>query len=414
MAQLPPDQAAIDEPAIHPLQGVRVLDLSRVLAGPWCTMTLGDLGADIVKVEHPEGGDDTRGWAPPSIGGESAYFICANRNKRSVAVDISRPEGQEIIRRLALDSDVLVENFRAGALGRYGLDYERIRELNPRIIYCSISGYGRSSPMADRPGYDFVIQAEGGLMSITGEVDGPPMKVGVAVADLFSGMNATQAILAALIARGRTGRGQHIDIALIDGQIAMLANVASACLVSGKRPGRYGNAHATTVPYQIFETSDADIALAIGNDRQFAILCRAVLGLPELVEDERFRTNSARVRNRGELLPVLQARFKEGRRASWLQKLLAAGLPAGSVRGVDEALAAPEVAARGMVEEIDHPTAGRIRLIGSPLKLSDTPIRKPSAPPLLGQHTREILRGRLDYSDEVLEALEEAGIIAPS
>lgn len=281
-----------------PLAGRRVLDLSRVLAGPWCTMGLADLGAEVIKVEHPKGGDDTRHWGPPYVGGEAAYYLCANRNKQSLALDISTPQGQAIVRDLAMRSDVVVENYKLGGLDKYGLDYASLAAINPAIVYCSISGYGRASPIAERPGYDYVIQAEAGLMSVTGEVDGQPMKVGVAVADLFTGMAATQAILAALIARDRDGVGQHIDMALYDCQLAMMANVASAYLTTGVDPKRYGNGHPTVVPYQVFDTADGRVVIAVGNDRQFAYLCTDLLDRPDMPADPRFGTNGARVANR--------------------------------------------------------------------------------------------------------------------
>ncbi|CAN5462335.1 CaiB/BaiF CoA-transferase family protein [soil metagenome] len=394
------------------LQGIRVLDLSRVLAGPWCTMTLADLGADVVKIEHPVSGDDTRGWGPPyAPGHQSAYYLCTNRNKRSVAIDITRAEGQSMLRDLAAQSDVLVENFRFGGLARYGLDYEQLKLINPRLIYCSISGYGRASPMADRAGYDYVVQAEGGLMAITGETEGEPMKVGVAVADLFTGGNATQAILAALIARGRTGVGQHIDMALFDSQLAMLANVASAYLVGGKEPARHGNGHATVVPYQVFVTADSPIVLACGNDRQFKLLCEQVIDAPALAEDPRFAKNSARVTNRLELIPTLAAIFAAQPAKTWLQRLDALGIPAARVRSVGQALESPEASARSMVVEVDHPTAGRVRLVASPLKLSATPVREAVAPPLLGQHTADVLQELLGLDAAAVAQLAECGVV---
>lgn len=375
-----------------PLSGVRILDLSRVLAGPWCTMTLGDLGADVIKIENPVGGDDTRGWGPTFIEGESAYYLCTNRNKRSVALDLSKHEGQEIIRKLAAQCDVVVENFRAGALRRYGLDYESLSCGRPDLIYCSISGYGRTSPMADRAGYDYVVQAEGGLMSITGEPDGEPMKVGVAVADLFTGMYAVQAILAALVARRNDGQGQLIDLALFDCQLAMLANVGSAYLVSGEDPIRYGNAHASVVPYQIFPTKDSEIVLAVGNDRQFHILCDQVLDRPEIAANARFATNRARLENRQALIQVLGEVLRTRNAAYWLERLSSTGIPTGCVRSVRAALESAEAVARDMVVTVQHPKAGALRLVASPLRLSGTPVRTPVAPPMLGEHTDEVLR----------------------
>lgn len=394
-----------------PLAGRRVLDLSRVLAGPWCTMVLADLGADVTKVEHPRGGDDTRHWGPPYKGGESAYFICANRNKRSIAVDISTSEGQRIVRELAAQADVLVENYKLGGLEKFGLDYASIAGINPRIIYCSISGYGRESPIAERPGYDYVIQAEGGLMSVTGPVDGDPMKVGVAVADLFTGMAAAQAILAALIAVDRDGVGQQIDMALYDCQLAMLANVGSAALVSGSEPRRYGNGHPTVVPYQLFDTSDGQVVVAVGNDAQFAAFATRLLGRPDLAADDRFTKNSARVANRDALLAELIPLIRKKPTAWWLDGLRAVGVPTGAVRQVGEALAAPETAARNMVATVDHPSAGPVGLVASPLKLERTPVATPTAPPLLGQHSRAVLT-EMGHDDAAIDALFAEGVIA--
>lgn len=375
-------------PALH---GVRILDLSRVLAGPWCTMTLGDLGADVIKIENPKGGDDTRGWGPTYLEGESAYYLSANRNKRSVAVDLASADGQRIIRELALQSDVVVENFKTGALDRYGLDYESLRKIKPDLIYCSISGYGRTSPLADRAGYDYVVQAEAGLMSITGEPDGEPMKAGVAVADLFTGMYAVQAILAAIIARRNDGQGQLIDLALFDCQLAMLANVGSAYLVSGKEPLRFGNAHASVVPYQVLPTRDSEIVLAVGNDRQFKLLCDEVLEMPELAADARYATNHARIENRDTLIPILKDALRTRDAADWQQRLASTGIPTGTVRTVGMALQSPEAVARGMVSTVPHPKAGSLKMVASPIRMTGTPVRTPMAPPLLGQHTDEVL-----------------------
>jgi crotonobetainyl-CoA:carnitine CoA-transferase CaiB-like acyl-CoA transferase len=374
------------------LHGIRILDLSRVLAGPWCTMTLGDLGADVIKIENPNGGDDTRGWGPTFVEGESAYFLCTNRNKRSVAVDLAGHDGQQTIRELAAQCDVVVENFKTGALARYGLDYESLRKVKPDLIYCSISGYGRSSPLADRAGYDYVVQAEAGLMSITGEADGEPMKVGVAVADLFTGMYAVQAILAAIIARNNDGQGQLIDLALFDCQLAMLANVASAALVSGEAPQRFGNAHASVVPYQVLPTRDTEIVIAVGNDRQFKLLCDEVLERPEIAADPRYTTNRARLENRDTLIALLKELLRSRDAADWQRRLASTGIPTGTVRTVGAALASPEAQARDMVTTVRHPTVGPLRLVSSPIRMSGTPVRVPSPPPLLGQHTQEVLR----------------------
>ena len=376
---------------MHPLDGIRVLDLSRVLAGPWCTQTLADLGAEVWKIEEPTRGDDTRGWRPPEIGGESTYFLCCNRSKKSVAIDLRSEAGRETVKALAAQADVLVENYRLGALDRMGLGAEALCALNPRLIYCSVSGYGRTGPRAAEAGYDFVLQAESGLMAITGEPDGAPMKLGVAISDIVTGMNATQAILAALIARERTGRGQVLDIALFDSALALLANVGSGHLATGHAPGRLGNAHATVVPYQLFDTSDGVLALAIGNDSQFRTLCLRVIDRPDLADDPRFLTNRDRNLHREVLVPALAAVFAAAPTDHWIARLRAEGVPGGKVRSVPEALAAPEVAARGMVVEVADAVHGRLRLLGSPLKFSDTPVRAPVAPPRLGEHTEAVL-----------------------
>ncbi|PVA09810.1 CoA transferase [Pelagivirga sediminicola] len=374
------------------LTGIRVLDLSRVLAGPSCTQTLADLGAEVWKIENPAAGDDTRGWMPPELDGESTYFMCCNRSKKSVAIDLKSPEGQQTLRRLAAKADVLVENFRSGALAAFGLDPETLAKVNPRLIYCSVSGYGRSGPRADEGGYDFTIQAESGLMAITGQPDGAPMKLGVAISDLVTGMNAVQAILAAIIARERTGRGQHLDIALFDSAVALLANVASGYLQTGRQSPRYGNAHATVVPYQLFGTADGTLALACGNDGQFRALCKDVLGLPDLPDDPRYTRNRERVNNRDTLIPILEAAFQTRDTADWLTDLKAAKVPGGKVRTVSEVFTSPDVIERGMIAEVPDAQHGTLRLVQSPLRFSDTPVRAPVAPPRLGEHTDEVLR----------------------
>jgi crotonobetainyl-CoA:carnitine CoA-transferase CaiB-like acyl-CoA transferase len=373
------------------LTGIRVLDLSRVLAGPSCTQTLADLGAEVWKIENPVSGDDTRGWMPPELNGESTYFMCCNRSKKSVAIDLKSPDGQETLRALAAEADVLVENFRLGALEKFGLDPATLADVNPRLIYCSISGYGRTGPRADEGGYDFTIQAESGLMAITGEPEGNPMKLGVAISDLVTGMNAVQAILAALIARDRTGRGQHLDIALFDSAVALLANVATGYLQTGNQSPRYGNAHATVVPYQLFETADGTLALACGNDGQFRALCRDVLERPDLAEDPRYIRNRDRVNNRETLIPALQEAFQRRSTEDWLNDLKTAKVPGGKVRSVSEVLTAPDVLSRGIVTEVPDTVHGTLRLLSSPLRFSDTPVRAPTAPPRLGTHTHEVL-----------------------
>lgn len=375
---------------MQPLQGIRVLDLSRVLAGPYCTMVLGDLGADVIKVESPEG-DETRGWGPPFAAGESAYYLCVNRNKRSIVVDFKTDEGRAILHELIKQSDVLVENFRPGTLARFSLDFASASPINPNLIYCSITGFGHSGALRDKPGYDFMIQAMGGLMSFTGEPDGEPMKVGVAVADLFAGQNAVIAILAALQARTFTGKGQHLDISLFDSQLAMLANVASNYLISGNLPKRYGNAHANIVPYQSFQASDAWIIVAVGNDKQFEKLC-GVIGKWELVHDPRFTLNSGRVQHRSELLAILKPAFMQRTASEWLSLLDNAGIPCGPINTLDKVFAEPQVDAREMLIHMQHSEIEDLKLVGSALKFSDTPVEYKLPPPKLGEHTRDILK----------------------
>jgi formyl-CoA transferase len=393
---------------MQPLQNIRVLDLSRVLAGPYCTMVLGDLGAEVIKVEPPEG-DETRGWGPPFAEGESAYYLCVNRNKRSMVVNLKTDEGREILRELAMQSDVLVENFRPGTLKKFGLDFETLHELNPRLIYCSISGFGQTGPLRDMPGYDFMIQAMGGIMSVTGEPDGEPMKVGVAVADLFAGQNAVISILAALQARTFTGEGQYIDIALFDSELGWLANVASNFLISGKNPKRYGNAHANIVPYQSFQASDGWFVVAVGNDKQFEAFCK-VIGKPELSADERFSTNSARVQNREILIPLLKPIFMQKTVSEWLA-LIGDQFPCGPINNFDQVFSMPHVKEREMLVQMEHPTIGALPLVGSPLKMGGTPVSYRLPPPLMGQHTKDILRESLGYSDEKVMALAKGGCI---
>ena len=377
---------------MQPLNGIRVLDLSRVLAGPYCTMVLGDLGADVIKVESPQG-DETRAWGPPFAGearGESAYYLCVNRNKRSIVVDFKTAEGRDILGRLIQQSDILVENFRPGSLARFSLDFESASALNPNLIYCSITGFGQTGPLRDKPGYDFMIQAMGGLMSFTGEPDGEPMKVGVAVADLFAGQNAVIAILAALQARTQTGKGQHIDISLFDSQLGMLANVASNYLVSGNLPKRYGNAHANIVPYQSFQASDGWFVVAVGNDAQFAKMCE-VIGNLELVNDSRFMTNASRVQNRDELISLLKPVFVTKTVNEWLS-LIGDEFPCGPINNFEQVFATPQVGAREMLVHVEHPTIGDLSLVGSPLKFSDTPVEYKLPPPRLGEHTEDVLK----------------------
>jgi formyl-CoA transferase len=395
------------------LKDVRVLDLTRALAGPYCTMMLGDLGADVIKVERPGRGDDSRGWGPPFVGqpygpypGESAYFIAANRNKRSVTANLKSPQGQEVVRRLAGVSDVVVENFRTGALDEMGLGYDDLHSLYPGLIYCSISGYGRTGPHADRPGYDFIVQAEGGLMGITGPEEGPPSRVGVPIVDITAGMFAAAGILAALHARAVTGEGQLVDVSLLDAQVALLANVASNYLVGGTEPRRLGNAHPNIAPYEAFQARDRWFALAAANQRQWTTLCDAI-ARPDLRQDPRFATNGDRVANRPALVETLNETFATRDADDWLADLAEAGLPCGPINTVPDVFSHPQAQARGLALETEHPTAGPIRLTGFPYKLSHTPagVRRP--PPRLGEHTEEVLMELLDYSAGDVTALRE-------
>lgn len=393
---------------MQPLQNIRVLDLSRVLAGPYCTMVLGDLGAEVIKVEPPEG-DETRGWGPPFAGGESAYYLCVNRNKRGMVVNLKTDEGREILRELAMQSDVLVENFRPGTLKKFGLDFETLHDLNPGLVYCSISSFGQTGSLRDKPGYDFMIQAMGGIMSVTGEPDGEPMKVGVAVADLFAGQNAVIAILSALQVRTFTGEGQYIDIALFDSQLGWLANVASNFLISGKNPKRYGNAHANIVPYQSFQASDGWLVVAVGNDKQFEAFCN-VIGMPDLSVDPKFQTNKLRVENREALITILKPIFMQKTVSEWLA-LIGDQFPCGPINTFDQVFSMPHVKEREMLVQMDHPTIGALPLVSSPLKMGGTPVSYRLPPPLMGQHTKDILCEVLGYSEEKVSALTESGCI---
>jgi crotonobetainyl-CoA:carnitine CoA-transferase CaiB-like acyl-CoA transferase len=411
---------------MNALDGIRVLDLSRVLAGPWCTQTLADLGADVIKIERPGTGDDTRGWGPPFLKDragadthEAAYYLGTNRNKRSVTCDIAQPEGQALIRELAQHCHVFVENFKVGDMARYGLDYASLQALNPKLVYCSVTGFGQTGPYRERAGYDYAIQGMGGLMSITGERDdlgGGPQKVGVAVADLFTGMYATVGILAALRHAERTGQGQHLDMALLDTQVAMLANLGANYLVSGKVPGRAGNAHMNIVPYQVFEVAPAadgskdHIILAVGNDGQYAKFCQ-VAGRPELATDPRFAKNQDRVRNRAVLVPMLEEVMKTRGKAAWLGALEAAKVPCGAINNIGEVFADPQVQERGMVHQWEHPLAGPLNLVGSPIKLGGTPVRTDLPPPLLGEHTAQVLGEVLGWDEERIRALRDKEVI---
>jgi len=400
---------------------LRVLDLTRVLAGPWCTQLLADLGAEVVKVERPGTGDDTRAWGPPYLKDaagrdttEAAYYLAANRGKRSVTIDIGKPEGQKLLRRLAAASDVLVENYKVGQLARYGLDSASLSALNPRLVYCSITGFGQDGPYRDRAGYDFIIQAMGGFMSITGERDdlpgGGPQKAGVAISDLMTGLYATVAILAALAQRERTGRGQVIDMALLDTAIAMLANMNMNYLVTGKAPGRAGNAHQNIVPYQVFAAADGDVVIAVGNDGQYARFCE-IAGRPDLATDPRFAKNADRVRNRAVLVPLLETIVGEKPAAFWTERLEAANVPCGPINSIAQALADPQAVARGLRIDLPHPSAGTVPLVGLPIRLSASPPEYRRPPPLLGEHTDEVLRELAGLDGTEIAALRARGVL---
>ena len=403
------------------LSHIRVLDLSRVLAGPWCAQNLADLGAQVIKVERPGAGDDTRHWGPPFAKDpngqdttESAYYISINRNKKSITLDISTPEGQAIVRDLVKTSDVVIENYKVGQLAKYGLDYLSLCAIKPNLIYCSITGFGQSGPYQQRPGYDFILQGMGGFMSITGEADhlpgGGPQKAGVAIVDLFTGMYASSAILAAVIHRDRSGEGQYIDMALLDTQVAMLANISSNYLCSGVSPHRWGNAHPNVVPYQTFQTSDSWIIVAVGNDSQFRNFVRA--GNREaLADDPRFATNPARIEHRAALIPLLVEMVKEKTKAQWITLLEAAGVPCGPINNLQEVFENEQVIARGIEMHVPHPTAGTMKLVASPMRLSKTPVEVRMPPPLLGQHTDEVLRDELGMSTSQINELHQRGIV---
>lgn len=403
---------------------IRVLDLTRVLAGPWCAQNLADLGAEVIKVERPEVGDDTRSWGPPYLKddagnntSEAAYYLCANRGKLAITVDISTPEGQQIIRDLCLQSDVVLENYKVGQLKKYGLDYDALKVIKPDLVYCSITGFGQTGPYAQRAGYDFIIQGMGGLMSITGERDdlpgGGPQKAGVAIADLMTGMYTTIAVMAALTHRDRTGEGQYIDMALLDVQVAMLANMGSNYLNSGKAPKRQGNAHQNIVPYQTFATSDGHIIIAAGNDGQYRKLVQ-VGGLPELAVDERFISNPLRVQNRDVLVPLLAQMMLQKSKKEWITLLETAGVPCGPINTLDEVFEHEQVLARKMCVPVSHPSSNHLQLVASPMKLSATPVLNHVAPPLLGQHTQQILSDLLQYSPEKIESLHKLAVIGKS
>ncbi|MBN3836688.1 CaiB/BaiF CoA-transferase family protein [Burkholderia sp. Ac-20344] len=397
------------------LSHIRVLDLTRVLAGPWCAQTLADFGADVIKVERPGAGDDTRHWGPPYLKdadgadtAEAAYYLAANRNKRSVTVDIATPEGQQIVRELAAQSDVVLENYKVGQLKKYGLDYDSLRAVKPDLVYCSVTGFGQTGPYAHRAGYDFIIQGIGGFMSITGERDGEPgggpQKAGVAIADLATGLYSTIAVLAALAHRDRTGEGQYIDMALLDVQVALLANMNTNFLASGKPPVRWGNAHPNIVPYQTFQTRDGWIIVAVGNDGQFRKFVEAG-GRPGLADDARFATNPSRVRHRDTLVPILAEMVKARDKADWIGVLEAAGVPCGPINDLDEVFDNEQVVARGMQVSLPHPCGADAKLVRNPIRMSATPPDARTAPPLLGAQTDDVLRDMLGYDDAKIAAL---------
>ncbi len=405
------------------LEGIRVLDLSRVLAGPWCSQNLADLGADVIKIERPGAGDDTRSWGPPFLKdrdgndtSDAAYYLAANRNKRSVTIDLACAAGQRAVRELAARSDVVLENYKVGQLAKYGLDYESLRSVNARVVYCSVTGFGQTGPWKHRPGYDFIIQGLGGFMSITGEADdrpgGGPQKAGVAVSDLMSGMFATQAVLAALLHRERTGEGQYIDIALLDVQVAMLANMNTNYLVSGAPPKRWGNAHPNIVPYQAFRAADQWIIVAVGNDEQYRRFC-ALSDRPDLFDDPRFSTNRERVRNRETLVPLLAELVAQQPARFWLEGLERAGVPCGPINDLGQVFDNEQVRARGMRIALEREDAGEIPLVASPMKMSATPPTYRRAPPRVGEHTGEVLRELLGYDDAAIRAVQGAGKRAP-
>jgi crotonobetainyl-CoA:carnitine CoA-transferase CaiB-like acyl-CoA transferase len=403
------------------LSHIRVLDLSRVLAGPWCAQNLADLGADVIKVERPGAGDDTRHWGPPfakDANGhdtqESAYFICINRNKRSITVDISKPEGQELIRQLAAESDVVIENYKVGDLAKYSLDYESLKKIKPNLIYCSITGFGQSGPYAQRPGYDFIIQGMGGFMSVTGEAHdfegASPQKSGVAIADIFTGMYASTAILAAIVHRDKTGEGQYIDMSLLDTQVAVMANVSSAYLTSGEVPKRWGNASPIIVPYQTFPTSDGWMIVGAGNDGQFRQFVNAG-GEAHLADNPLYASNPSRVENRKQLIPLLEQMTRKKSKGEWIALLEQANVPCGPINNFKEVFENEQVIHRNVQIDVPHPTAGTMKLVASPMRLSKTPTEVRMAPPTLGQHTAEVLHERLKLDDKAIEQLRNKGII---
>ena len=406
------------------LHGVRVVDMSRILAGPWATQMLGDLGAEVIKIERPVAGDDTRGWGPPYLRdtegketGESAFYLAANRNKKSVAIDIAQPEGADLVRQLVADADIFVENFKVGGLVKYGLDFATLSAINPRLIYCSISGFGQDGPYADRAGYDFLIQAMGGLMSITGAPDGKPgagpQKVGVGIVDIMTGLNATIAILAALHDRTQTGHGQHVEASLLDTVVATLANQASQFLLTGETPIRLGNAHPNIAPYQDFPTEDGTIIIAVGNDAQFARMAEA-MGHSEWARDPRYAANRQRVENRESLVAIIADVTRGATLHEWIARLEAKGVPCGPVNDIAEVFSDPHVVARGLKFDMQHPLAGNVPLVANPIRLNGAPVAYRSPPPLLGEHTNEVLRQVLSLDEAAIKELEKKGAIQAS
>ncbi len=392
-----------------PLSGITILDFTRVLSGPYCTMALADLGARVIKLEHPGRGDDTRRWGPPFLGDESAYFLSVNRNKESIAIDFKTPGGREVVERLLATADVVVENFRPGTLDALGLDAATVRAARPSLIYCSISGYGQTGPRRDEPGYDAVMQAEGGLMSITGAADGPPYRLGVAIVDIVSGLFAAQGVLAALVARGNTGQGQTVDIGMLDATAALLTYQAGNYFATGDVPGRMGNRHPTIAPYETFATKDGDLALAVGNDSLWQAFCRAA-DLADLAADPRFATNALRLANYEAMKPRLVEAFASRTRAEWSARLLEHGVPCGGVRTVAEVFADPQIISREMVQTVPHTTLGEVRVTGVPVKLSETPGGVRTGPPTLGEHTAAILV-ELGYDQQAVRALADSGAV---
>jgi formyl-CoA transferase len=396
---------------MRPLDGLTVLDLTRVLSGPYCSMLLADMGARVIKIERPGAGDDTRAWGPPFVNGESSYFLSVNRNKESVALDFKEPRGRAILDGLIARADVLVENFHPGTLDALGLGYAQLAAAHPRLVYCSITGFGATGPLRHRPGYDAVVQAEGGLMSLTGPGDGDPYRLGVAIADIAAGLFAAQGIALALLVRGRTGKGQFVDISMLDSVASLLTYQAGIYFTTGRTPARTGNRHPSIAPYDTVAAEDGTLVLAVGNDAQWRTFCR-VTGLASLADDVRFATNAARVEHYGELQPLIARVLRTRSRQEWIDRLVPAGVPCAAVRALDEVLADPQLAARGMIQSVPHPAAGAVKVLGNPIKLSDTPAAVDAPPPRLGEHTARVLQGLLDLAPEDIAQLNGDGVIA--